>query len=502
PEIMSKMSGESESNLRKAFEEAEKHNPAIIFMDEIDSIAPNREKSQGEVERRIVSQLLTLMDGMKSNSNVIVLAATNRPNSIDPALRRFGRFDREIDIGVPDVIGRLEVLGIHTKNMHLADDVDLEEVAKEIHGFTGSDIASLCSEAAIQQIREKLPYIDLDNDSIDAEVLSSLRVNSDNFRYAISNTDPSSLRETVIESPNVQWTDIGGLEYVKRELKETVQYPVNYPDKFLKFGQNPSKGVLLYGPPGCGKTLLAKAVATECNANFISVKGPELLTMYVGESESNVRQLFDKARGSAPCVLFFDEIDSIGKARSAVSHDGGATDRVLNQLLAEMDGMNQKKNVFVIGATNRPAQLDTALMRPGRLDQLVYIPLPDAQSRYSILRAKLRKAPLAPDVDLKSIAESCDGFSGADMSEICQRSAKLAIRESIEAEIKDPELKEDPVPYLTVAHFEEALKSGRKSVSQQEIEGFEAFARSMKVELNKYKNSGKSADNESGGLYD
>lgn len=503
PEIMSKMSGESESNLRKAFEEADKNKPAIIFMDEIDSIAPNREKTQGEVERRIVSQLLTLMDGMKETSNIIVLGATNRPNAVDPALRRFGRFDRELEIGVPDEVGRLEVLSIHTKNMHLAEDVNLEDIAKEIHGFTGSDIASLCSEAAIQQIREKLPYIDLDKDSIDAEILSSLKVNRDNFNYAIANTDPSSLRETVIESPNVSWTDIGGLEYVKRELKETVQYPVNHPEKFLKFGQNPSKGVLLYGPPGCGKTLLAKAVATECKANFISVKGPELLTMYVGESESNVRQLFDKARGSAPCVLFFDEIDSIGRSRNQASHDGGATDRVLNQLLAEMDGMNQKKNVFVIGATNRPDKLDSALMRPGRLDQLVYIPLPDVKSRHSILKAKLHKTPIdESEVDLKAIARSLEGFSGADLSEICQRAAKLAIRESIEYEIKNPDSKEDPVPCLTKRHFDEALKYARKSVTRQEIESFEAFARSMKVELKMHDSMKHENDDGGDGLYD
>lgn len=502
PEIMSKMSGESESNLRKAFEEAQKNAPAIIFMDEIDSLAPNRDKTQGEVEKRIVSQLLTLMDGMKSSANVIVLGATNRPNSIDPALRRFGRFDREIEIGVPDEIGRLEILSIHTKNMNLAEDVDLEEVSKDIHGFTGSDIASLCSEAAIQQIREKLPLIDLDKDSIDAEILASLKVNSDNFRYAIANTDPSSLREKVIEKPNVSWTDIGGLAYVKRELKETVQYPVNHPDKFLKFGQYPSKGVLLYGPPGCGKTLLAKAVATECNANFISIKGPELLTMYVGESESNVRQLFDKARGSAPCVLFFDEIDSIGRARSSISNDGGATDRVLNQLLAEMDGMNQKKNVFIIGATNRPSQLDSALMRPGRLDQLVYIPLPDYKSRLSIFRAKLKKTPLGGDVNLEELAMATEGFSGADISEICQRAAKLAIRESIEFEIKNPDVRDDPVPSLTANHFKEAMKNSRKSVTQQELDGFEAFAKSMKVDLHKYAKEQNNMGNDEGGLYD
>lgn len=483
PEIMSKMSGDSESNLRKAFEEAAKHCPAIIFMDEVDSIAPNREKTQGDVEKRIVSQLLTLMDGMKSSANIIVLGATNRPNSIDPALRRFGRFDREIEIGVPDELGRLEVLGIHTKNMYLADDVDLEKIAKETHGFSGSDIANLCSEAALQQIREKLPYIDLDKDSIDAEILSTLKVNEANFRYAISNTDPSSLREKVIETPNVSWADVGGLEYVKRELRETIQYPVNYPEKFIKFGQNPSKGVLLYGPPGCGKTMLAKAVATECKANFISVKGPELMTMYVGESESNVRQLFDKARGSAPCVLFFDEIDSIGRARNSHSTDGGAADRVINQLLAEMDGMNVKKNVFVVGATNRPQQLDSALMRPGRLDQLVYIPLPDVASRLSILKAKLANAPVSPEINLQELAQVTEGFSGADLEEICQRAAKFAIRETIEYEIKNPNSTEDPVPFLTPAHFNEAKKHARASVTQQEIETFEAFARSMKVNL-------------------
>lgn len=503
PEIMSKMSGESESNLRKAFEEAQRNTPAIIFMDEIDSIAPNRDKTQGEVEKRIVSQLLTLMDGMKSNSNVIVLGATNRPNTVDPALRRFGRFDREIEIGVPDEVGRLDILGIHTKNMNLKDDVDLEEIAKEIHGFTGSDIASLCSEAAIQQIREKLPFIDLDNDKIDAEVLSKLKVSNANFRYAIGNTDPSSLREKVIEKPNVKWKDIGGLAYVKRELKETVQYPVNYPDKYLKFGQYPSKGVLLYGPPGCGKTLLAKAVATECNANFISIKGPELLSMYIGESESNIRQLFDKARGSAPCVLFFDEIDSIGRARSGGNHDGGATDRVLNQMLAEMDGMNQKKNVFVMGATNRPGQLDSALMRPGRLDQLVYIPLPDRKSRISIFKAKLNKTPISNDISIDEMASRLDGFSGADISEICQRAAKFAIREDIEFHIKNPGSKDDPVPSLTAKHFEEAMKTARKSVTQQEIESFEAFARSMKVDLHKYATEQQEmGDDNDGGLYD
>lgn len=335
PEIMSKMAGESESNLRKAFEEAEKNSPAIIFIDEIDSIAPKREKTNGEVERRVVSQLLTLMDGMKARSNIVVMAATNRPNSIDPALRRFGRFDREVDIGIPDPTGRLEILQIHTKNMKLAEDVDLEAIAAETHGYVGSDIASLCSEAAMQQIREKMDLIDLDEDTIDAEVLDSLGVTMDNFRFALGVSNPSALREVaVVEVPNVRWEDIGGLEEVKKELIESVQYPVEHPEKFLKFGLSPSRGVLFYGPPGTGKTMLAKAVANECSANFISVKGPELLSMWFGESESNIRDIFDKARAAAPCVVFLDELDSIAKARGgSVGDAGGASDRVVNQLL-------------------------------------------------------------------------------------------------------------------------------------------------------------------------
>ncbi|GAU87372.1 hypothetical protein RvY_00236-2 [Ramazzottius varieornatus] len=396
PEIMSKLAGESESNLRKAFEEAEKNAPAIIFIDELDSIAPKREKTHGEVERRIVSQLLTLMDGLKQRSNVIIMAATNRPNSIDPALRRFGRFDREVDIGIPDATGRLEVLRIHSKNMKLADDVDLERIAAETHGHVGADLAALCSEAALQQIREKMDLIDLEEETIDAQVLDSLAVTMENFRWALNKSSPSALRETVVEVPNVSWEDIGGLDNVKRELQELVQYPVEHPEKFLKFGMTPSKGVLFYGPPGCGKTLLAKAIANECQANFISIKGPELLTMWFGESEANVREIFDKARSAAPCVLFFDELDSIAKARGGnVGDAGGAADRVINQILTEMDGMNQKKNVFIIGATNRPDIIDPAILRPGRLDQLIYIPLPDEGSRKAILTAALRKTPLA-----------------------------------------------------------------------------------------------------------
>jgi len=494
PEIMSKLAGESESNLRKAFEEAEKNSPAIIFIDEVDAIAPKREKAQGEVERRVVSQLLTLMDGLKARSNVVVMAATNRPNSIDPALRRFGRFDREIDIGVPDVTGRLEVLRIHTKNMKLDDSVDLTAIAKDTHGYVGADLAQLCAEAAMQCIREKLELVDLEEETIPAEVLDSMAVTQEHFRAAMHSGNPSALRETVVEVPDVTWADVGGLEDVKRELREMVQYPVEHPEKFRKFGMDPPRGVLFYGPPGCGKTLLAKAVANECQANFISIKGPELLTMWFGESEANVRGVFDKARSAAPCVLFFDELDSIARSRgTSVGDAGGAGDRVLNQVLTEMDGMGKKKQVFIIGATNRPDIIDPALMRPGRLDQLIYIPLPDLNSRLSVLKAALRKSPLAPDVDLAFIASRTAGFSGADLTEICQRAAKLAIRQAIEAKaareqavatapaeaMATDEEERDPVPYITRAHFEEAMRFARRSVSDADMRRYEMFAQTL-----------------------
>uniref|UniRef100_A0A8V0Y903 Transitional endoplasmic reticulum ATPase n=1 Tax=Gallus gallus TaxID=9031 RepID=A0A8V0Y903_CHICK len=443
------------------------------------------------VERRIVSQLLTLMDGLKQRAHVIVMAATNRPNSIDPALRRFGRFDREVDIGIPDATGRLEILQIHTKNMKLADDVDLEQVANETHGHVGADLAALCSEAALQAIRKKMDLIDLEDETIDAEVMNSLAVTMDDFRWALSQSNPSALRETVVEVPQVTWEDIGGLEDVKRELQELVQYPVEHPDKFLKFGMTPSKGVLFYGPPGCGKTLLAKAIANECQANFISIKGPELLTMWFGESEANVREIFDKARQAAPCVLFFDELDSIAKARGGnIGDGGGAADRVINQILTEMDGMSTKKNVFIIGATNRPDIIDPAILRPGRLDQLIYIPLPDEKSRVAILKANLRKSPVAKDVDLDFLAKMTNGFSGADLTEICQRACKLAIRESIESEIRrererqtNPSAMEveedDPVPEIRRDHFEEAMRFARRSVSDNDIRKYEMFAQTL-----------------------
>jgi transitional endoplasmic reticulum ATPase len=489
PEIMSKMAGEAEANLRKAFEEAEKNSPAIIFIDELDSIAPKREKTQGEVEKRVVSQLLTLMDGLKGRGHVVVIAATNRPNALDPALRRFGRFDREIDIGVPDEVGRMEVLRIHTKNMKLSEDVDLADIAKSTHGFVGADLAALCTEAALQCIREKMDLIDIEDDTIDAEILDAMAVTNEHFRFAQGQTNPSSLRETVVEIPDVTWDDIGGLEDVKKNLQEMILYPIEHPDKFHKFGMQPSKGVLFYGPPGCGKTLLAKAVAHECSSNFISIKGPELLTMWFGESEANVRDVFDKARGASPCVLFFDELDSVGVARGSSQGDaGGAGDRVLNQLLTEMDGVGSKKNLFFIGATNRPDILDEALIRPGRLDQLIYIPLPDKPSRTNVIKAVLRKSPVHPNVSMDFLSELTEGFTGADLTELCQRATKAAIREAIEAEEQRKALmrengdgdqqmveQEDPVPVITRKHFEEALAAARKSVTQYDLDKFEQF---------------------------
>ncbi|XP_019451653.1 PREDICTED: cell division cycle protein 48 homolog [Lupinus angustifolius] len=470
PEIMSKLAGESESNLRKAFEEAEKNAPSIIFIDEIDSIAPKREKTNGEVERRIVSQLLTLMDGLKSRAHVIVIGATNRPNSIDPALRRFGRFDREIDIGVPDEVGRLEVLRIHTKNMKLSDDVDLERISKDTHGYVGADLAALCTEAALQCIREKMDVIDLEDETIDAEILNSMAVSNEHFQTALGTSNPSALRETVVEVPNVSWQDIGGLENVKRELQESSS--MVHPD-----------AAKLCWP----KQLLMNV----SQANFISVKGPELLTMWFGESEANVREIFDKARQSAPCVLFFDELDSIATQRGSSGGDaGGAADRVLNQLLTEMDGMNAKKTVFIIGATNRPDIIDSELLRPGRLDQLIYIPLPDEGSRYQIFKACMRKSPISKDVDLSALAKYTQGFSGADITEICQRACKYAIRENIEKDIErerksaaNPEAMDedidDDVSKIKATHFEESMKYARRSVSDADIRKYQAFAQTL-----------------------
>jgi len=505
PEIMSKMAGDSEANLRRAFEEAEKNSPAIIFIDEIDSIAPNRDKTSGELERRIVSMLLTLMDGVKGRGQIVVIGATNRANSLDPALRRFGRFDREIELGVPDEEGRLEILHIHTKNMKLSEDVNLERIAEQIHGFVGADIAQLCTEAALACIREQMDIIDLEDDVIDAEILAAMSVTQQHFTESLKIVNPSSLRSTVVEVPNVKWADIGGLEDVKKQLIEMVQWPFEHPEIFLKYGQKPSRGCLFFGPPGCGKTLLAKAIANESSANFISIKGPELLTMWFGESEANVREVFDKARSAAPCILFFDELDSIAKARGGSLGDaGGAGDRVMNQLLTEMDGVTAQKLVFFIGATNRPDILDPALMRPGRLDSLIYIGLPDFESRISILKATLRKSPMDPDVDYEWLADRTEGFSGADLASICKQAGKTAIRRAITQErlaferkeakkkaaadageeyVSDEEQGEDIVPWITKEMLEKALQVARRSVSKQDLERYMKYKRDMERRL-------------------
>jgi len=489
PEIMSKMAGDSENNLRKAFEEAEKNAPAIIFIDEIDSIAPKRDKTNGELERRIVSMLLTLMDGMRGRGQVVVIGATNRVNTIDPALRRFGRFDREIEMGVPDETGRLEILAIHTRNMKLAEEVDLEMISGNTHGFVGADLAQLCTEAALNCIREQLEFIDIEEEEIDAEILDAMAVQQLHFTDAMKVVNPSTLRETHVQTPNVKWEDIGGLEKTKKDLIEMVQYPIEYPEIYRKYGQTPSRGALLWGPPGCGKTLLAKAIATECASNFISVKGPELLTMWFGESEANVRDVFDKARSAAPCVLFFDELDSIARSRGGSSGDaGGAGDRVMNQLLTEMDGINAAKQIFVVGATNRPDIIDPAIKRPGRLDQVIFVDLPDFPARISIFQACLRKSPLDPDVDIAHLAEQTNGYSGADLGGICKSAARIAIRNQIEFSVnkvrakaqareeavangveymsEDEEEEEDEVPTITMAMMVHALGESNKSVSE------------------------------------
>ncbi|KAL7547764.1 hypothetical protein ACHAWF_011044 [Thalassiosira exigua] len=498
PEVISKRAGESETNLRRAFEDAEAnaadYGGAIVFIDEIDSIAPRRDKAGGEVEKRIVSQLLTLMDGLKPASRVIVVAASNRPGVIEPALRRPGRFDRELDMGIPDEKGRLEILQIKTRDMRLGNDVDLEVLARGSHGFVGADLQQLCMEAALQCIREKMGAIDFDKDRVDKEILDSILVEMRHFEHAMGVVHPSSLRESAVEVPDVHWEDVGGLENVKRELHETVQYPVEHADKYVKFGMHPSKGVLFYGPPGCGKTLLAKAIANECGANFISIKGPELLTQWFGESEANVRELFDKARAASPCILMFDEMDSIAKTRgSGGPGSSEAGDRVINQILTEVDGVGARKNVFVIGATNRPDIIDPAVIRPGRLDQLIYIPLPDLESRLSIFKAALRRAPIDPSVDMEVLARSTHGFSGADITEICTSASKLAIREAILAEedrlkrvaageIGEDEGKMAPEDMLiTKRHFNFAMSKARRSVSEQDLALFEEFADKQKA---------------------
>jgi transitional endoplasmic reticulum ATPase len=431
PEIMSKFYGESEKRLREIFEKAQKNAPSIIFVDELDAIAPKREEVTGEVERRVVAQLLALMDGLETRGNIIVIGATNRVNAIDPALRRPGRFDREIELGVPDKQGRLEILQIHTRGMPLAQDIKLQELSNITHGYTGADISALCREAAMKALRRYLPEINLQEDQqIPPDLLEKMEVISDDFMLAFREITPTAMREVYIEIPSVHWTDVGGLDEVKQNLIESVEWPIKYPNRFKQVGIEPPKGVLLYGAPGCGKTLLAKAVATEGEMNFISIKGPEIFSKWVGESEKAIREIFRKGRMAAPSVIFIDEVDSIIPRRGAGYSDSGVTSRVISQLLTEMDGLESLQNVMVIAATNRPDILDPAMLRPGRFDRLIYVPAPDEDSRLEILKIYTKDMPLADDVDLNSLARETKGYSGADIASLCREAGMHVLRNS------------------------------------------------------------------------
>ncbi|MEM4330732.1 MAG: CDC48 family AAA ATPase [Candidatus Pacearchaeota archaeon] len=476
PEIMSKFYGESEKKVREIFEEAKKNAPAIIFIDEIDAIAPKREDVTGEVERRVVSQLLTMMDGLNARGKVIVIGATNRPNALDPALRRPGRFDREIEVGVPDKEGRLQILKIHTRGMPLDKDVNLEELANRTHGFVGADLQALTKEAAMSCLRRNLDKFNLDKEEVISEkVLQTLKVTKEDFENALKIVRPSAMREVLVETPNVKWEDIGGIESTKRELREAIEWPLKYPEAFKRLGIKPPKGVLLYGPPGTGKTLLAKAVANESEANFIQVKGPELLSMWVGKSEEGVRKVFEKARQVAPCIIFFDEIDSLASRRGLYESSSKVTESVLNQLLAEMDGIEELSNVIVIGATNRPDILDPALLRPGRFDRIVYVPVPDEAGRLEILKIHTKNVPIKEKEKLiEKLSKETEGYTGADLEALVREAAMLALRENKDAK------------EVTEEHFKKAMEKVAPSVSKSDQERYKQIEK-------RYLRSAKSA---------
>ncbi|MFP3144086.1 MAG: CDC48 family AAA ATPase [Caldisphaera sp.] len=457
PEIMSKFYGESEQRLREIFEEAKKNAPAIIFIDEIDAIAPKRDEVVGEVERRVVAQLLALMDGLENRGQVIVIGATNRPNAVDPALRRPGRFDREIEVPLPDKQGRLEILQIHTRHMPLDNDVDMERLSEITKGYTGADLAALVKEAAMHALRRYLPEIDIEQEKIPVEVLEKMVVTMEDFIAAFKEITPSGLREIQVEIPEVHWEDIGGLDSLKQELREVVEWPLKYPNSFKRIGVQPPKGVLLFGPPGTGKTLLAKAVATESGANFITVRGPEVLSKWVGESEKAIREIFKKARQYAPAVVFFDEIDAIAALRG-VDEGTRVGERIVSQLLTEIDGITDLQNVVVIAATNRPEMVDPALIRPGRLEKLVYVPPPDDKGRLEILQIHTRTVPLGDDVDLIDIAKRTNGYTGADLAALVREAAMGALREDLQNGI------------VKKKHFDIALSKVKPSVTQYMIE--------------------------------
>jgi transitional endoplasmic reticulum ATPase len=466
PEIMSKFYGESEERLREIFKEAQENAPSIIFIDEIDSIAPKREEVSGDVEKRIVSQLLTIMDGLESRGKIVVIGATNRVNALDPALRRPGRFDREIEIGLPDRNGRLQVLHIHTRGMPLSDDVKLEAIADRAHGFVGADLEAVAKEAAMGALRRVLPEINLEESSVPAEILDKINVTMKDFWDALREVPPSIMREVLVESPNVRWSDVGGLEDAKQELKEAIEWPLKYRDVFEYADVKPPKGIMLYGPPGTGKTLIAKAVATESEVNFISVKGPELLSKWVGESERGVREVFRKARQAAPCIIFFDEIDSIVPPRG---RDLGTnvTERVVSQILTELDGLDALKDVVVIAATNRPDMVDPSLMRPGRIDRMLYIPNPDLEARKAIIRIHTNGKPLSPELDLDKLAEMMEGYNGADIAATCSAASMAAVNEHL-AKYSDPKeaAKHRDELTITMDHFRRAFEKVKTSSYQ------------------------------------
>jgi len=431
PEIMSKFYGESEQRLREMFQKAQENAPSIVFIDELDAIAPKREEVTGEVERRVVAQLLALMDGLEARGNVIVIGATNRVNALDPALRRPGRFDREVEIGVPDKQGRHEILQIHTRGMPLAEDVDLKKLADMTHGYTGADLAALSREAAMKALRRYLPEINLEEERIPPDILEKMDVRMNDFHTAFREITPTAMREVFIEVPSVRWDEVGGLEDAKQQLKESVEWPIKNPEVFERMGIEPPKGILLYGPPGCGKTLLAKAVATESEANFISIKGPEIFSKWVGESERAIREVFRKARSAAPAIIFVDELDSVVPRRGLGYADSGVSERVISQLLTELDGIENLRDIVVIGATNRPDILDPALLRPGRFDRLIYVTSPDEKSRLQIFKIHAKNMPLANDVSIEHLARISKGFSGADIQGVCREAAMIALRRDI-----------------------------------------------------------------------
>jgi transitional endoplasmic reticulum ATPase len=460
PEIMSKFYGESEERLREVFKEAEENAPSIIFIDEIDSIAPKREEVSGDVEKRVVSQLLTLMDGLQSRGKLVVIGATNRPNAIDPALRRPGRFDREIDIGIPDEQGRLDILLIHSRGMPLTEDVNLESIAKVTHGFVGADLEALSKEAAMRSLRRILPEINLEQPKIPVEILNKIKITKQDFDEALRDVQPSAMREVLVQRPNVGWEDIGGLQQVKEELAEAIEWPLKHANLFAEANVEPPKGILLYGPPGTGKTMIAKAVAATSEANFISIKGPELISKWVGESEKGVREVFRKARQAAPCVIFFDELDAVAPRRGGSEGDAHVTERLLSQMLTELDGLEDLKGVVVIGATNRPDIIDEALLRPGRFDRILEVPAPDKEARKHIFQIHTKKKPLESDVNLDKLVEMTEGMTGADIAALVNAAAMTAIKEHVRQ-------KSGSKLRISMRYFETALNKIKKKLGNR-----------------------------------